>query len=198
MKTIEQHKKERRESYHLFWLKLTNLNYWGPIFIFGVFAFIFAYGTIYLTDIDNKIAAWLTTLLTAICVKFLTDKLTTLKHREKFENKGLGAVRNLDTILLNLLKMKDKRRIEDIDYIEQQIIDAIEDWEDIVPDLKYRDRVNKAREFNKKIEDLKRDNENKDVEIAKLEHDLQLQMEEARNNNLNSLPPFSGGTASNY
>jgi hypothetical protein len=198
MKNIEQHKKERNESYKIFWLKLTNLNYWGPIFIFGVLALIFAFGTIYLTEQNNKIGAWLTTILTGICVKFLTDKLTTLKHKEKFENKGLGAVRNLDTILVNILKMKDRKRIEDVDYIEQQIIDAIEDWGDIVPDLKYRDRVNKAREFNKKIKDLKKENENKDFEIGKLENDLQLQMEDARKHNLNSVPPFSGGTASNY
>jgi hypothetical protein len=94
--------------------------------------------------------------------------------------------------------LNDRGRLEDVDYIEEQIINAIEDWEDVIPDLKYRDRVNQAREINRKIDVLKKSNENKDAEIKELEKTLEFEMNKARNFNLNSIPSFSGGTAGNY
>jgi hypothetical protein len=198
MKSKEQLKKERNDSYSVFWLKISNLDYHGPIIILGGLSFIFAWGTIYLSSEGNKIAAWFTTLLTAICVKFLTDKLVKLRDKEKMKDKGSAAIRNLDTVLSNLVKVKDRGRLEDVDYIEEQIINAIEDWEDVIPDLKYRDRVNQAREINRKIDALKKSNENKNAEIKELEKTLEFEMNKARNFNLNSIPSFSGGTASNY
>jgi len=198
MKTIEQHKKERKESYQLFLIKTTNLNYLGPVLIFSVLSLFFAWATIELSADDNRIAAWVTTLLTGLSVRFLTNKLIKLGDKEKLENKGLTAVRNLDSILLSLLKIKERARVEDVDYIEEQIINSIEDWEDILPDLKFRDRVNKAKDFNRKIQELEQSNEDKGSEIKELKSKLELLMNNSRDIHLNSVPTYSGGTASNY
>ena len=195
-------KKERNDSFLYFWYKITNINNLGALLISGVLGLISSWSTIYFASQDNtvvawKIAAWLTTIITGICVKIFMDKIAKIRDSEKLESKGLSAVNNLDAILSNLLKIKKDHSIDEIEYTQNLVINAIDDWEDILPNLQYRPTVNKIREYDRQIDDLKNSADKKDEEIKKLRINIEDLINKAKDYNLNSIPEYSGGTATN-
>lgn len=167
MDKIQLIKKERDESYRIFWYRFSNLNNAFPTLLSLILI-----GTTYCYLINQasqkeKAFSLIVSLLSGISVKWFTDTITKIKEEHKIKERAISSVRQLDSLHLALVKSVNYNTAE-MKHIEEGIILAIESWNDILPELKYRDRTKIIQEIDKQVKDL---NETQNKNISQAEYD---------------------------
>jgi len=177
MDKIELLRKERKESYLIFWLRFTNLRNLFPI-VFSIICIILTYYfLIILSDQNNtvfgqsfKIVSLLFSLLSGLSVKWFSDILVKIRDGNKIKERAIISVRQLDSLHLSIITSQNYSTSE-MKNIEDGIILAIESWNDILPELQYRDRTKIKQAIERQMTDLK----NKADTITKEEYESIIQ-----------------------
>jgi hypothetical protein len=147
MESVELAKKERDNAFLILIYRITNVNISLPI-LFSLIGMIgFASGSIYYSSIDgknSKLLEWLFITLSTISTTYFMERLNKIREKIKMSNKAISAVRNLDKICVDLINLKisessNTQLCSKIEMIEGCLVNAIDEWSDILPDLKYRD-----------------------------------------------------------
>ena len=120
------------------------------------------------------------TLLGAISVNLFTNNVDNIKGNKKLKEFGLSTIRKFDTILECVVHIRKTKKFDNVAMLllEKQIISNICELEDVVPDLKYRDKLNQIKTLTDEIEILEKN--------KKLDNDEQIKLSK-RKNELNTV-----------
>ena len=108
-------------------------------------------------------------LLSSLSIKWFFDLFSKIKDEAKIKDRAILAVRQLDILHMTVLKDKNYNTIE-MKNIEFGIVSAIESWNDILPELKYRDRKYIMQEIERQLNELKNNEK-----LSKEEYDLKVE-----------------------
>lgn len=186
MENIELAKAERDNAWEYFKLRISNIDIILPIAFYFLCSVGFGLTSAIYTG-DSTIVRILFILLSGIAVRMFTDHWNKIQEKSKIRHKAFSAVRNLDSIRLSLKRIENSEsensnliaRIKDIDW---NIQNSIDEWSDILPEIKQRDLSRLLTEFSllqKKLDTLPPD---KPEDKEKIEEEMEKQKAEILRN----------------
>ena len=160
MNKTEMLKKEMKESYLIFFFKFLNFKNLLPLVI-SILCICITFYLIYTTPalksenigVGIRYIMLIFSLLSSLSIKWFFDVFSKIKDEEKIRDRAILSVRHLDSLYLTIVKDKNYNTIE-MKNIELGVLTAIESWNDVLPELRYRDRTKITQELERQIKEL--------------------------------------------